>query len=59
MLTDRGIGYASLDLMKDRAGDLIAAELNTAQLAAWWTAKFPWMRWRYSRAVLEFIEAAR
>ena len=59
-LTDRGIGYVSLDLMKDdTAGNLLAIELNTAQVATWWTARFPWMRWRYARAVLELVEAAR
>jgi hypothetical protein len=58
-LTDRGIGYASLDLMRNSAGDLVAIEVNTAQVATWWTAKFPWMRWRYARAVLELIEAER
>jgi hypothetical protein len=58
-LTDRGIGYVSLDLMKDTAGNLLAIELNTAQVATWWTARFPWMRWRYARAVVELVEAAR
>jgi hypothetical protein len=56
-LTDRGIGYASLDLMKDAAGDLVAIEINTAQVATWWTARFPWVRWRYASAILELVEA--
>jgi len=59
VLTDRGVGYTSLDLMKGPSGKLVAIEINTAQVATWWTAKFPWTRWRYSRAVLELIEAAR
>jgi hypothetical protein len=57
-LTERGVGYASLDLMKDAAGNLLAIELNTAQVATWWTARFPWMRWRYARAVVALVEAA-
>jgi hypothetical protein len=58
-LTERGIGYASLDLMKRTTGELLAIEINTAQVATWWTAKFPWVRWRYASAVLELIQAAR
>jgi hypothetical protein len=57
-LTKRGVGYTSLDLMKDNNGNLVAIELNPAQVATWWTATHPGVRWRYARAVLELIEPA-
>jgi hypothetical protein len=50
-LTEGGFGYCSLDLMRTQGGELVVIELNDAQVATWWTARFPRTKWRYAAAV--------
>jgi hypothetical protein len=57
-LTDRGFGYCSLDLMKTPQGDLVAIEINTGQVASWWSARFLRVHWRYASAVAGLISAS-
>lgn len=54
-MTDHGVGHCSLDLMKTPGGELLAIELNTGQVASWWTARFPRFHWRYASAVAALL----
>jgi hypothetical protein len=37
--------------MRTQGGELVVIELNDAQVATWWTARFPRTKWRYAAAV--------
>lgn len=50
-LTGHGIGYVSVDLMRRPDGQLVAIEMNTRDVACWWTSRFPDMRERYTAAL--------
>jgi hypothetical protein len=54
-LTERGFGYCSLDLMKTPEGELVAIEINTGQVASWWSARFLRVHWRYAGAVAALL----
>jgi hypothetical protein len=59
VLTKRGFGYCSIDLMKTDAGDFVAIELNTSNVATWWTAGIADMRNRYINAVTSLLGIPR
>jgi len=54
-LTARGVGYTSIDLMRRPDGALVAIEVNTAQVATWWSARYPQTLWRYAAAVAALV----
>ncbi len=50
-----GLGYVSVDLMRRPDGELVAIELNTRDVAKWWTRQFPEFRERYVGALAELV----
>lgn len=54
-LMARGLGYVSVDLMHRSDGELVAIELNTRDVATWWTRQFPDMRHRYATALQQLV----
>ncbi|WP_232222187.1 hypothetical protein [Thioalkalivibrio paradoxus] len=52
-LMARGLGYVSVDLMRRPDGELVAIELNTRDVATWWTRQFPDFRHRYATALVQ------
>lgn len=54
-LTERGFGYCSVDFMKTPRGELVAIEINTGQVASWWSARFLRVHWRYAGAVTALL----
>ena len=57
-LTRHGVGYISLDLMKDPSGNYQAIEINLSMIATWWTVQFSEMKERYARAITCWIKPA-
>lgn len=54
-LTQAGLGYVSVDLMRKADGTLVAIELNTARVATWWTERFGFTRQRFGEALVELV----
>jgi hypothetical protein len=54
-LTQAGLGYVSVDLMRRSDGTLVAIELNTARVATWWTERFPLTRERFGEALVDLV----
>ncbi len=54
-----GLGYVSVDLMRRPDGELVAIELNTRDVAKWWTRQFPEFRERYAGALAELVRGSR
>lgn len=54
-LTQAGLGYVSVDLMRKPDGTLVAIELNTAKVATWWTERFAFTRERFAEALVELV----
>ncbi|WP_018232765.1 ATP-grasp domain-containing protein [Thioalkalivibrio thiocyanodenitrificans] len=54
-----GLGYVSVDLMRRPDGELVAIELNTRDVAKWWTRQFPEFRERYAGALAELVRGNR
>ena len=54
-LTQAGLGYVSVDLMRKADGTLVAIELNTAKVATWWTERFAFTRQRFAEALVELV----
>jgi hypothetical protein len=54
-LTDRGLSYVSVDLMRRPDGELVAIELNPRDVATWWTRQFPDFRERYANALCDLV----
>jgi hypothetical protein len=53
MLTAKGLGHVSVDLMRRADDEFVAIELNPGTVATWWTRQFPHFRERYSDALYE------
>jgi hypothetical protein len=49
----RGLGYVSVDLMRQPDGSFVAIELNPRDVATWWTRQFPEFRERYAGALYD------
>ncbi|HOX59711.1 MAG TPA: hypothetical protein P5205_09475 [Candidatus Paceibacterota bacterium] len=54
-LTQAGLGYVSVDLMRKPDGTLVAIELNTARVATWWTERFAFTRERFGEALVDLV----
>jgi hypothetical protein len=52
-LAARGLGYVSVDLMRQGDGSFVAIELNPRDVATWWTRQFPEFRERYAGALYD------
>ncbi len=55
-LTELGFGYVSLDLMQRPDGQLVAIELNTGSVTTWWSEQFPFVRERFSSALMNLMK---
>ena len=55
-LTLRGFGYVSVDLMHRPDGQLVAIELNTGSVTAWWSEQFPFVRERFAASLLNLVQ---
>lgn len=51
--TQLGLGYCSIDLMKSPEGRFLALEVNTQEVATWWSHQFPQMKENYAEALLK------
>jgi len=54
-LTQAGLGYVSVDLMRRADATLVAIELNTARVATWWTERFAFTRERFGEALVDLV----
>jgi hypothetical protein len=54
-LTAQGIGYVSVDLMRQPDGTLVSIELNPRDVATWWTRQFSDFRERYASALYDLV----
>ena len=55
-LTDLGLGYVCVDLMRQPDGSFVAIELNLAGVTTWWTERAAFVRTRFAAAVLALAE---
>ncbi len=56
VLTQQGFGYVSVDLMRRADGQLVAIELNTGSVTSWWSETFPFVRERFTNALLNLVQ---
>jgi len=55
-LTKQGVGYVSLDLMKDLDGRYQVIEINLSMIATWWTGQFDAMKDRFAKAISNWVK---
>jgi hypothetical protein len=55
-LTDMGLGYACVDLMRQPDGSFVAIELNLSGVTTWWTERVEEVRKRFADAVLALAD---
>jgi hypothetical protein len=55
-LTNYGISQVSVDIMRDPEGTLRAIEINSGNVAMWWTSQFEDFRERFADSVLQLAE---
>ena len=55
-LTDMGLGYVCVDLMRQPDGAFVAIELNLSGVTTWWTERVEHLRKRFADAVLALAD---
>jgi hypothetical protein len=50
-----GLGHTSLDLLRSPNGDSQVVELNTQEVAIWWTSKFETVRRNHAAAIHSLV----
>jgi hypothetical protein len=55
-LTQHDFGYVSVDMMRRPGGQLVAIEINTANVATWWSETFPLVRERFAASLLSLVQ---
>ena len=55
-LTDMGLGYVCVDLMRQADGSFVAIELNLSGVTTWWTERVDDVRKRFADAVLALAD---
>lgn len=55
-MTDIGLGYVCVDLMRRPDGSFVAIELNLSGVTTWWTERAAFVRTRFADAVLALVQ---
>ena len=55
-MTDIGLGYVCVDLMRKPDGSFVAIELNLSGVTTWWTEQAAFVRTRFADAVLALVQ---
>jgi hypothetical protein len=55
-MTDIGLGYVCVDLMRKPDASFVAIELNLSGVTTWWTERAAFLRTRFADAVLTLVQ---